>query len=286
MASPQHILVPFDFSQQVSLAAPYIRELAGPSGRITALSVIPPVWDMMPPLMPMLVTEDGEAKLRDLRPRLAQACAAAFPGLSVQTQAALGDPALKICEFAHENNVDLIMMPTHGFGAFRNLLIGSVTSKVLHDAKCAVWTAAHAEAQTAPAKPRKIMCAVDGASPKTVALVQWAAGFANRLGASLRLLHVVPPISDWLSVPSERKLQEELRTEVRTQIEKCLKDAGLNVPLRVAVGKVSETITEEARQEGDHLVVIGRGVADSNFGRLRSHVYGVIQQSPTPVISV
>lgn len=30
------------------------------------------------------------------------------------------------------------MMPTHGYGLFRSLLIGSVTAKVLHDAKCPI----------------------------------------------------------------------------------------------------------------------------------------------------
>src|ERR1700683_3559943 len=114
-----------------------------------------------------------------------------------------GDPALRIADFAHENAVDLIMMATHGTGLFRSLLIGSVTAKVLHDAKCAVWTATHAEEQRSPDVPRTILCAVDG-TDKTPALIQWAAEFSQRMGASLKVLHVVPPISDWLSLPSER----------------------------------------------------------------------------------
>jgi nucleotide-binding universal stress UspA family protein len=39
------------------------------------------------------------------------------------------------------------MMATHGTGLFRSLLIGSVTAKVLHDARCPVWIATRAEEQ-------------------------------------------------------------------------------------------------------------------------------------------
>ena len=108
--------------------------------------------------------------------------------------------------------VDLVMMPTHGHGLFRGLLLGSVTSKVLHDVHCPVWTAAHAEKQHAQEVPRKILCALDG-SEGSLALAQWAVDFSRQMGASLQLLHVVRTISDWLSLESEQELQEELRAE-------------------------------------------------------------------------
>jgi hypothetical protein len=34
----------------------------------------------------------------------------------------------------------MILMPTHGYGPFRQMLLGSVTAKVLHDSKCPVLT--------------------------------------------------------------------------------------------------------------------------------------------------
>ena len=36
-----------------------------------------------------------------------------------------------------------MIMPTHGYGVFRRFLLGSVTSKVLHDLGCPVLTGAH-----------------------------------------------------------------------------------------------------------------------------------------------
>jgi nucleotide-binding universal stress UspA family protein len=160
-----------------------------------------------------------------------------------------------------------------------------VTSKVLHDVHCPVWTAAHAEKQHTQELPRKILCALDG-TEKSLALAQWAADFSRQVGASLQLYHVVRPVSDWLSLESEQALQEELRTESRLRIESSLKSGGLDLPLRIAVGEIVATITEEARQEGADLIVLGRGAIHETLGRLRTHAHGIIQRSPCPVLSV
>ena len=65
-----------------------------------------------------------------------------------------------------------------------------------------------------------------------------------------------------------------------------LRDAGVDAPLRVAVGEIVATVTEDARQEQADLVIIGRRTLSAPFGRLRSHVFGIIQRSPCPVLSV
>lgn len=286
MAIINHILFPFDFSQPAVHAAPFVRAVASRfEARITLLSVVPPVWDVAAMGVPAAVEMDTGNIERDLESRLQGALVNEFAGLCVQRTTGAGDPALKIVEFAHSNAVDLIMMPTHGFGLFRNLLLGSVTAKVLHDAKCPVWTATHAEEQRSPDTPKTVLCAVDG-TDKTPAHMQWAAAFGQSMGAKVKLLHVVPPISDWLALPSERELQEQVREEGRAKIESLRQSAGVELPLRVAVGPVADTLTEEARQEGADLVIIGRGSLQSPLGRLRTHAYGIIQKSPCPVVSV
>lgn len=221
----------------------------------------------------------------DLETRLQDALTSEFAPLNVERVAVSGDPALEIVELANTLEVDLIMMPTHGFGLFRSMLIGSVTAKVLHDTNCPVWTATHAEEQRSVPVPRTVLCAVDG-SPETVSLMRWAAGFCKTIGAALEMVHVVPPISDWLALPTERELQEAVRAEARAQIEAQQQETGVQAPLRVVVGKIAETICEEARQEGADLILIGRGSVQSTLGRLRTHAYAIVRQSPCPVLSV
>jgi len=106
------------------------------------------------------------------------------------------------------------------------------------------------------------------------------------MGAKVKLLHVVPPISDWLGLETERELQEQVREEAQAKIEALQHSAGVEAPLRVAVGQVAGTVTEEARQERADLLIIRRGSLQSPLGRLRTHAYGIIQKSPCPVVSV
>lgn len=285
MATIKHILFPFDFSEQAQLAAPFVSAVSSRfDARITLLAVVPPLWDVAPGVVPAMIAIDDREIEQDFRSRLETTLAKEWAGLSVQRVTESGDPAMKIIECAQSSAVDLIMMPTHGCGLFRSLLIGSVTAKVLHDAKVPVWTATHAEEQRSPDVPTRILCAVDD-SPKSAELMQWAAGYARQMGATLNVLHAVPRISDWLALPSE-SLQEEVRKEAHGRIDSIMRSAHLEAPLRVAWGNVADTVTQEARHENADLVIIGRGSLQSPLGRLRTHAYGIIQKSPCPVLSV
>jgi nucleotide-binding universal stress UspA family protein len=283
-----HILFPYDFSDQGARVVPFVRALAGCfNARITLLAVVPPTFESVPEGMGARLRVGDEPTLwrQNLQSRLDDALVQELAGLTVERVADGGDAAVRIVDFAHTHAVDLIMMPTHGLGLFRSLLVGSVTSKVLHDAKCPVWTAAHARTQTAPELPKHIVCAL-GATPDTAALAQWANDFSTRVGATLTLLHVVGPISDWPSLESERRLQELVRDEARGNILSMLKSAIVVAAPRVAVGEIVRTVAEEAQQERADLMIIGRGSVSEPFGRLRTHAFGIIQRSPCPVISV
>ena len=285
MLTLRHILFPYDFSIQSRNAVPFVRALARSfDARITVFSVVPPAFDSVPPGMgPSLrVGDDAEEWRQTLQSRLNQAIIEEFSGLDVERIADGGDPALRIVDHANRHDVDLIMIPTHGLGLFR---MGSVTSKVLHDAKCPLWTAAHAETQTAAEFPRTILCAVDG-TPATIALAQYAVEFSAKVGATLTLLHVAGPVSDWPSLESERRLQEQVREEARDGITSMLGSVGVAVPLRAVVGGIVPTATQEARQDEADLMIIGRGSVAEPFGRLRTHAFGIIQRSPCPVLSV
>ena len=288
MANQQiaHVLFPFDFSSQGEQAVPFVASLAAAFGaKVTLYSVVPPVWDMSLAATGPVVGDSVTDWVRELKARLDRALPSAFPGVTVERVVESGDPALRIVAFAESSGADLIMMPTHGAGPYRSLLLGSVTAKVLHDAKCAVWTAAHAETQKAAHAPRTVLCALDG-TPSNPALLRWAAAFCGAVGATLKLLHVVPPISDFLTISGEQSLQDRFRDHATDKVMALQRAAGVEAPLRVAVGEIAATITEHARQEHADLVLIGRGASQSTLGRLRTHAHSIIQRAPCPVVSV
>src|SRR2546430_1656501 len=100
-------------------------------------------------------------------------------GLNVARVMLECDAVREIADYAQDQGADLIMMPTHGYGVFRSLLLGSVTAKVLHDAACPVWTGVHVE-ETPPASAEfaNIMCAVD-LTEKSIPAMQFASKLAQ-----------------------------------------------------------------------------------------------------------
>ena len=152
MPAIRHVLFPLDFSSAGLAATPYVRTLANQfHAKVTVLSVVPPAWVTPPGLIPPPVGSDPAALQSALQTHLDKLPLDGFEQ-PVTRVTALGDPAVKIAEFSRDGVVDLVMLPTHGHGLFRGLLLGSVTSKVLHDVHSPVWTAAHAAKQRARRK--------------------------------------------------------------------------------------------------------------------------------------
>src|SRR5262245_32009929 len=133
--SIRHILFPIDFSERASSSAPFVAAIANRfDARVTLLSVAQPLLygSLTEPSYPVMF--DPETIRQSVRAQLRQALSAEFAGIQVERAAELGDPADTITKFAHDHDVDLIMIPTHGHSAFRNMVLGSVTAKVLNDA--------------------------------------------------------------------------------------------------------------------------------------------------------
>ncbi|HTR78504.1 MAG TPA: universal stress protein [Gemmatimonadaceae bacterium] len=285
----RHILFPYDFSEQGRQAVPFVTAYARHFGaKVTLLSAVPPAYELVPAAMGGPALYDGETSAdwrRALKCQLDRALVPEFAGLEVERVADAGDAALRIADFAHRHDVDLVMMPTHGLGMFRRVLAGSVTSKVLHDVRCPVWTAAHAERQHAPAIPRTVLCAVD-AKTEGIHVLQFAALFCRQIDASLTVLHVVEPMSDWPELARERVLQEEAREAASQAVASMLAEAGVEAKSTVVVGEIVARAAETAKTAGADLMIVGRGAIAEPFGRIRTHAFGIIEQSPCPVLSV
>ena len=62
------------------------------------------------------------------------------PAVTFSHHLLVGDPANALARFAEEENVDMIVMGTHGRTGFLRLLMGSVAESVVRHAKCPVLT--------------------------------------------------------------------------------------------------------------------------------------------------
>ncbi len=56
----------------------------------------------------------------------------------VTTHVDIGDPGLKITEYAIETGADLIVLPSHGYHGVKRVLMGSVAERIIRHAECPV----------------------------------------------------------------------------------------------------------------------------------------------------
>jgi nucleotide-binding universal stress UspA family protein len=199
----------------------------------------------------------------------------------------MGDPAAVIAEYAENENISLIMMPTHGYGAFRRALLGSVTAKVLHDATVPVWTAAHAPepSHRAHPQPRHIVCAIN-LKPQSRHTLEFAIELAAETSASIELIHVAPE-GEVEPLQTESRIHELLVETARTKLVKIQEEAGAaDVETVLAGGSVADMVRDLAIRKRADLVVIGRGCTHHGLGRLRATSYAILREAPCPVLSV
>jgi len=288
MPNFKHILFPVDFSQQCCNVAPYVLCMARRYGaHVTLLHVMEMPTGAYPGWPAQAAVIDYQAMADERQKRLNSYLKHEFAELAQTRLMCEGDPAHMIGDYAKKEHVDLVMMPTHGYGPFRRFLLGSVTAKVLHDVKCPVWTSAHvAEPPAPPAGYRHVVCAVDF-SESAAPLISWATRFAREQGAEVKLVHAIPAAKPPEGIDIEgHKFRTYLGEVAREELAKVQREAGTALDAIVEGGDVAPVVRWAAEENQADLVIIGRGVLQEMFGRMRTHVYAIIREAPCPVISV
>ena len=280
------ILFPVDFSARCDAAARYVELMQRATGAEVVVFHVANLVDYL-----FGVGEYGgygvdelyRERMADARRKLDEFGGETFK--KAKRVLAEGDPGLKIVEYAHQHDIDLIMLPTHGRGPFRRFLLGSVTAKVLHDAHCAVWTSAHVD-QAPPASViglDKIVCAVD-LGPRSKEVLQWAAKLAA--GRELFLAHAVPVAETRPEKYFDREFATHLMRMAEEELAKLLADCGAKAQVVIRGGDPAHVVHDVSLEKEADVVVIGRGSATGGFGRLRTHSYAIVRHTPCPVISV
>lgn len=145
------ILLPTDFSEASAVAARYAAALAE-SFRATlhVLHVIEESQFLyplishegaLPPLYDVRDEVDKEVQLRLER----MFTEAQRTMLRVKTVVLVGSPFVEIVRYARRENIDLIVLGTHGRGPVAHMLMGSVAERVVRKAPCPVLTVRHPE---------------------------------------------------------------------------------------------------------------------------------------------
>ncbi|MEZ8220432.1 Nucleotide-binding universal stress protein, UspA family [Candidatus Fervidibacteria bacterium JGI MDM2 JNZ-1-D12] len=130
----KHLLVPSDLSDAALPALDYAVDLAGlTKAKITLLHVVAP-YEGSPEAWEELKRETKE-ELKRWSDKVVEPSEVPI----IETKVIrYHHPGAGITEFARENEIDLIVIPTHGHSALGRLLFGSVAAHVIYYAPCPV----------------------------------------------------------------------------------------------------------------------------------------------------
>lgn len=275
----KRILFPVDFSEPCAAIAPCVKEMQrhfrAELALVHAYGAEALAYSALPMTDPHLPEEAKAAE----EERMVHFAETHFPGIHVELFTGVGEAASVIHDVVKREGADLVMMPTHGRGPLRRMLLGSVTTKILHDLTVPVWTG-----HPKHIPYTNVLCALDS-TDEAEAVLRAGCSLATSYNAKLSavcVLEMPPPTmevaygpfkSDFINATDERMRELKGKT-------------GINIPHNVVEGVIPLAVRDEAERVGADLIITGRGVAQGTFSRAWSHLYPIIRHAPCPVLSI
>ena len=278
----QKILVTLDGSEVAESVLPYIRSLAPSFG--SHIDVMGSAMGRKDRRVNRLL----EDYINRIASSLREECLKADPVVLY------GSAADKILDHADKNNVDLIVMATHGRSGISRWWVGSVAEKVISAAKTPMLLvpAKKAGKTETPGKLAisKIVVPLDGSDTGQAAL-PYAETLAREMGASISLIQIIPsPGTMDPSIPGGAywiKFVEAVNDTAKdylADIAKKLSNQGFQTTYEVITGDPAYKIVEYAEHAKASLIAMsthGRtGIARWVLGSVTDKV---LHGAKTPV---
>ena len=277
------ILIGYDGSECADAALDDLTQAGLPAtGEVHVLSVAE-VWLPPPPPSSYEILEEARKAQSpaDLQREFAKGCAAAkevllfaerardriqtkFPDWKVSADSSCGSPAWELVAKADEWKPDLIVVGSHGRTALGRFVLGSVSQRVLTEARCSVRIARGRVEE--PNSPVRIVAGTDGSPPsdealRAIAARNWPAG------SEVKVVLVDDPLTpEFLGkiIPPFEKMLEEDRQEELAWVERISKrsieilhSAGMNVSCVVREGDPKRELPKVAEEWGADCVFVG-----------------------------
>lgn len=220
-------------------------------------------------------------------------------GISVQTRMATGIPSEEALAAAGAEETELIVVGTRGKTGLEHVVLGSTAERIIRSAPCPVL-AVRGEVPLAgePAGGpqdlsvtlQRMLVPIDFSDCSLEAL-EYAVVVARRAKASVRLLHVLEPVSYGLDFTllhvAKREEMRERVTARLSDLVTALESGQVTADYEVRGGLPSDSILEAARGYPADLIVMGthgrRGLSHTFWGSVAE---SVLRKSDCPVLTV
>jgi nucleotide-binding universal stress UspA family protein len=203
------------------------------------------------------------AEVETLAMKAADRLHSIFPDWDVRAEACYGSPSSELLAKADEWKPDLIVVGSHGRSAIGRFVLGSVSHKVVTEARCSVRIArGRAKENTSPVR---LVVGVDG-SPCAESAVRAVAGRTWPAGSEVRLVAVydtvdptlvgafVPSVVQWTE--EENKRASERASRMANALAEKLKER-LVASAVAKEGNPKQVLVEEAESWDADCIFVG-----------------------------
>ncbi len=292
------IMLPTDFSRCADQALQHALFLARQFGAELHMmhAVVPLEYDPNNPAHQFPDAEKINERLEEMASSRFASALAAHDTESVRIKCAHQQGlhiAPMIMDYAKENEIDLMVMGTHGRRGLGHLFLGSVTEEVVRFATCPVLTIRESKMPSPTIEIKSILAPVDFSEHAKHAVLH-AKHIASTYGARLLLLHVVEqaihPEFYTAGIRTWSELVPELLSASKRQLERFLEQInGPEVPveLHVVEGHAVNEIVKFAETYGTDMIVIAtHGLTGIEHLLLGSTTEKVVRIAKCPVFTI
>jgi len=286
----RRIVAPLDGSKMAELALPYARRLAEIfHSELVLLSVSEPEESEYRQMQQLYVERMADLIRRDL---------GEWGAIDVKPVLVCGDPATEIISYVEQNDVDLLVMASHGRSGIMAWAMGGVAFKVLQRTRVPLMlvkaTSQHRETAREGIISR-VLVPLDGSKLGEIVLPH-----IEELGAKAAiqviLLQVVPrgvythTVGGLNYVPFKEPMLKSMTVEAEKYlcaVAERLKGTSAMVSHEVRIGDVAEEIIKSVDQAHIDLVAMSTHGHSGIKGWIMGNVtYKVVHASPRPLLLV
>jgi nucleotide-binding universal stress UspA family protein len=272
------VLLPLDGSALAERVLPLAGKIVRTGGgKLILFRVVPYITVLAAD--PMLYEEMNRMGEDEALAYLRQVKEEGDPALAIEVVCEVGSAAESILQYAQDQDVDLIIMSSHGRSGISRWVYGSVAERVLSQAPCPILIANAGQVPWGEGAAR-ILVPLDGSQLAEKAL-EPAQELAQDLGLEIHLLSVMTAGHSLREVSTSRDPLSGMEGEELKKAQDYLagqsskiKDVPVQTSVKLAAASVAETIIEYAAEHDIDIIVM------SSHGRtgLSRWIYGSVAE--------
>jgi nucleotide-binding universal stress UspA family protein len=286
------MLVLLDGSKLAEMVFTYAQELSGRLNiDLELLNVCSPQESELLPMRQAYMehmAEELQKKAEEVRVKYGAALEAT--GIKAKGSVVVGYPPEEILKYAEANNIELIMLTTHGHTGIKMWDLGSVAHKVIHATKIPIWLVPaelREEVIFDKLPERHTVIPLDG-SRLAEGVIPHAITISKQRGAvsTIILVWVQDTTVTKINLADIRRVEEERAGMVKylANMVNSIQNSGISARSEILQGDPAATLIEYVKNNPAQLIAMAThahaGISRMVFGSMTENVIRLVKKTP------